>query len=407
MLFNIVYGTLSLIAWSAFAFKLRDLARDWRNKELQLLCLAIAMFAAPFGFAAPPVYVHVDALIGTPNISSLIIYTTVEVCLTSFLALLISWSSAQSKVQLRHRLILGYAIATVTTNWVLFFLGDATDTSHALDFDVHYAKAAYIWEFLLVHQTLYTVSMIGLIRLCWRYSKIVGEPWLRRGLRTVTAGAVAGLGYCLPKVISLVWDKLGISPLGFVNSVVAPMFASVSAALFAVGFTMPAWGVGLGRAMAWMSDYRTFHRRYPLWQAITHAFPEVVLVAPPASRRELARDLRFFLGRQVIEILDGEMRLRPHHDPEISRMTREIAAAQSVTGDEADAVVEAARLAAALQARSTGREASGGHGTDFDDAANGDLNKEGARLTRVADAFSTSTVIPAVLERLQSEKTDA
>ncbi|MGW2652020.1 MAB_1171c family putative transporter, partial [Streptomyces sp. NPDC001393] len=236
---------------------------------------------------------------------------------------------------------------------------------------------------------------------------VVGQPWLRRGLCMVTVGAVAGLGYCLPKVISLIWGKLGISPLGFVNSLVAPTFASVSAALFAVGFTMPAWGVGLGRAMAWMSDYRTFHRHYPLWQAITRAFPEVVLVAPPASRRELAPDLRFFLGRQVIEILDGDMRLRPHHDPEISRMTREVAANQNITGDEADAVAEAAQIAAALQARSTGHEASGGHGTDIDDAANGDLNKEGARLTRVADAFSTSTVIPAVLERLRSAKTDA
>lgn len=407
MLFNVVYGILSLITWSAFAFKLKDLARDWRNKELQRLCLAIATFAAPFGFAAPAVYVHVDALVGKPNITSLIIYTTVEVCLTSFLALLVSWSSAQSKVRLRHRLILGYAIATVTTNWVLFFLGDATDASHALDFDVHYAKTAYIWEFLLVHQILFTVSMIGLIRLCWRYSKIVGEPWLRRGLRIVTVGAVAGLGYCLPKVISLIWDKLGISPLGFVNSVVAPMFASVAAALFAVGFTMPAWGVGLSRAMAWISDYRTFHRRYPLWQAITRTFPEVVLVAPPASRRELARDLRFFLGRQVIEILDGEMRLRSHHDAEISRMTREIAATQTITGDEADAVVEAAQIAAALQARATGHGVPEGHGTGFDDAANGDLDKEGARLTQVADAFSTSTVVPAVLKRLQSATTDA
>ncbi|MEU8587512.1 MAB_1171c family putative transporter [Streptomyces sp. NPDC048664] len=407
MLFNVVYGMLSLITWSAFAFKLRDLARDWRNKELQRLCLAIATFAAPFGFAIPAVYVRVDALFGAPNISSLIIYTTVEVCLTSFLALLVSWSSAQSTVRLRHRLILGYALATVATNWVLFFLGDATDTSHALDFDVHYARTAYIWEFLLVHQTLFTVSMVGLIRLCWRYAKIVGQPWLRRGLRTVTVGAVAGLGYCLPKALSLVWDKLGISPLGFLNSVVAPMFASVAAALFAVGFTMPAWGVGLGRALSWMSDYRTFHRRYPLWQAITRAFPEVVLLPPPTSRRELARDLRFFLGRQVIEMLDGEMRLRPHHDADISRMTRDLAATHHLTGDEADAVTEAAHIAAALQARSTGHGVPEGHGTDFDDAAGGDLNEEGARLTRVADAFRTSPVIPAVLERLQSAKADA
>ncbi|MFF4549344.1 MAB_1171c family putative transporter [Streptomyces sp. NPDC001435] len=407
MLFNVVYGMLSLITWSAFAFKAKDLARDWGNKELQLLCLAIGTFAAPFGFAAPAVYVRVDALVGTPNITSLIIYTTVEICLTSFLALLVSWSSTQSKVRLRHRLILGYAIATVTTNWVLFFVGDATDASHPLDFDVHYARTAYISEFLLVHQTLFTVSMIGLIRLCGRYSKIVSKPWLRRGLRVVTVGAVTGLGYCLPKAISLIWDKLGMSPLNFVNSVVAPMFASVAAALFAVGFTMPAWGVGLGRVTAWISDYRTFHRRYPLWQAITHAFPEVVLVAPPASRRELARDLPFFLSRQVIEILDGEMRLRPYHDAEISRMAREIVAAQNITGDEADAVTEAAQIAAALQARSAGHDASEGHGPDFDDVANGDLNKEGARLAQVAEAFSTSNVIPAILKRLQSTTADA
>ncbi|MFI0806360.1 MAB_1171c family putative transporter [Streptomyces echinatus] len=407
MLFNVVYGMLSLITWSAFAFKLRDLARDRHNKELQRLCLAIATFAAPFGFAAPAVYTRVDALVGTPNITSLIIYTTVDICLTSFVALLVSWSSAQSKVRLHHRLILGYAIASVTTNWVLFFLGDGTDTSHPLDFDVHYAKSAYIWEFLLVHQTLFTVSMIGLIHLCWRYSKIIDEPWLRRGLRIVTVGAVAGLGYSLPKAMSLICGNLGISPLAFVNSVVAPMFASVSAALFAVGFTMPAWGVGLDRATARISDYRTFHRRYPLWLAITRAFPEVVLVAPPASRRELVGDLRFFLGRQVIEILDGEMRLRSHLDTDISRMTREIAAKQNITGDEAVAVAEAAQIAAALQARSTGHDVSDGHGTDLDDAANGDLDKESARLTQVAVAFSTSTVIPAVLKRLQSATTDA
>ncbi|MER6733802.1 DUF6545 domain-containing protein [Streptomyces puniciscabiei] len=77
--------------------------------------------------------------------------------------------------------------------------------------------------------------------------------------------------------------------------------------------------------------------------------------APSASRRELARDRRFFLGRQVIEILDGEMKLRPHHDPEISHMTREVAAHQNITGNEADAVVEAAQIGATLQARSAGR----------------------------------------------------
>ncbi|MFJ9580800.1 MAB_1171c family putative transporter [Streptomyces sp. NPDC101191] len=407
MLFNVVYGVLSLITWSAFFFKAKDLARDWGNKELQLLCLAISTFAAPFGFAAPAVYVRVDALLGIPNIATLIIYTSVAICLTSFLALLVSWSSAQSNVRLRHRLIVGYAIATIVAMTTFFFLGTVDDAEHAIDFDVHYAQTPYISAFLLVYQCLFTVSMFGLIVLCWRYSKIVDKPWLRRGLRVVTAGAVAGLGYCLPKVASLVWDILGTSPLDFVNSVVAPMFASLAAALFAAGFTMPAWGVGLGKTTAWVSNYRTFQRRYPLWQAITEAFPEVVLDAPPASRRELARDLEFFLGRQVIELLDGEMRLRPHYTEEVSRIAREIAAAHNITGSKADAAEEAAQIAAALQAQSAGHEPQAGRGTDFDDSANGDLGQEGARLTQVAEAFRNSVVVPAVLERLRPATADA
>ncbi|MFE1444418.1 MAB_1171c family putative transporter [Streptomyces sp. NPDC058739] len=406
MLFNVVYGVLSLINWSAFAFKARDLARDKSNRELQLLCLAIASFAAPFGFAAPAVYVRVDDLLGIPNISSLIIYTTVEVCLTSFLALLVRWSSAQSKTRLRHRLILGYAIATVATNWTLFFLADVGDASHPLDFDVYYAQTPHISEFLLVHQILFTASMVGLIRLCWRYAKIVEKLWLRRGLRVVTAGAVFGLGYCLPKGATLIWDILGTSPLDFVNSVVAPMSASVAAALFSVGFTMPAWGAGLSEARAWVSDYRAFQRRYPLWLAITRVFPEVVLVAPPASRSELARDLRFFLGRQLIEILDGEMRLRPHYDPVVGDTVREVAAARNIADAQAGALEEAAQVAVALRARSAGQDVPTGRPTVPDDPANGDLNKEGARLSMVAEAF-TSPTMPAVMQRLQQTTADA
>ncbi|MGW1895100.1 MAB_1171c family putative transporter [Streptomyces sp. NPDC002004] len=407
MLFIVVYGTLSVITWSAFAFKLKDLVRDWRNKELQLLCLAISTFAAPFFFAAPPVYVRVDALLGIKNIATLVIYSSVAVCTTSFLALLVSWSSAQSKVRLRHRLILGYAITTIAAMATLFFLGTVDDAEHPIDFDVHYAQTPYIAEFLLVYQCLYTVSMAGLIRLCWRYSTIVDKPWLRRGLRTVAAAAIAGFGYCLPKLVSLLWGMVGHSPLDHVNSVVAPMFASVSAALFAIGFTMPAWGVAVSRARTWVSDYRTFRRRHPLWQAITDAFPDVVLVAPPASRRELARELHFFLGRQVIEILDGEMRLRPHFDTEVRRAARELAEARGATSTEADSVAEAAQITAALHMRASGQGTQLGQENDFMDTADGDLHEEGARITRVADAFRTSPVIPAVVARLQPSRADA
>lgn len=399
MLFIVVYGALSLITWSAFAVKLKDLARDWKNTELQLLCLAISTFAAPFFFAMPPVYVRIDALLGRPNIATLIIYTSVAICLTSFLTLLVSWSSAQSKVRLRHRLIVGYAIVTIVAMTVFFLLGKVDDAEHPTDFDVHYSDVPYISAFLLIYQCLFTVSMLSLIRMCWRYSAIVDKPWLRRGLRIVTTGAVAGLGYCLPKVITLVWDMVGVSPLSTVNSVVAPMFASVAAALFAIGFTMPVWGVRLSAAMSWMADYRAFWRRYPLWQAITQTFPEVVLVPPPASRLELARELAFFQGRQVIEILDGEMRLRPHFTAATRDLTRGLCAEHHITGARADALEDAVQIAAALRAHTAGQKAP--QQTEYEaESADGDLSKEAVRMVQVADAFSASLLVPAALARL-------
>jgi hypothetical protein len=399
MLFIIVYGALSLITWSAFAVKLKDLARDWKNTELQLLCLAISTFAAPFFFAMPPVYVRIDALLGRPNIATLIIYTSVAICLTSFLALLVSWSSAQSKVRLRHRLIVGYAIVTVVAMTVFFFLGSVDDAEHPTDFDVHYSDDPYISAFLLIYQCLFTVSMLSLIRMCWRYSAIVDKPWLRRGLRIVTAGAVAGLGYCLPKVITLVWDMVGVSPLNTVNSVVAPMFASAAAALFAIGFTMPVWGVRLSATTSWMADYRAFWRCYPLWQAITQTFPEVVLVPTPASRLELARELAFYQGRQVIEILDGEMRLRPHFRAATRDLARTLCAEHHITGARADALEDAVQIAAALRAHSAGQEAP--RQTEYEpESADGDLGKEAVRLAHVADAFRASPLVPAALARL-------
>ncbi|MFD8373565.1 MAB_1171c family putative transporter [Streptomyces sp. NPDC059688] len=405
MLFIVVYGMLSLITWSAFAVKLKDLSRDWRNRELQLLCLAISTFAAPFFFATPPVYVRLDALLGQRNIATLIIYTCVAVCLTSFLALLVSWSSTQSKIRLRHRLIVGYAVTTIVAMVTFFFLGTVNDTEHPVDFDVHYASTPYITEFLLTYQCLFTVSMIGLILMCWRYSTMVDRPWLRGGLRVITAGAVTGLGYCLPKAVSLAWDVAGDSPLDSMSSVVAPMFASAAAALFAIGFTMPVWGVGMSTTASWISGYLAFQRRYPLWQAITRAFPEIVLVPPPSSRLELARELSFYQNRQVIEILDGEMRLRPHYDTAISELTRKEFAGRRITGIQAEALVEAVQLAAALQAHVVGRELPLRSETDVRESTDGDLAKEATRLVRVAEAL-LSPVVPAVLARLTATAHD-
>ncbi|BDH10508.1 MAB_1171c family putative transporter [Streptomyces hygroscopicus] len=428
MLHNTVYGVLSIITWTAFCYKAKDLIKDPRNPELRLLCLAIATFATPFVIAAPWLYVRLDRLLGYPNFMTLVVYVCVATCLTAFVALLVSWSSAQSAARLRHRLLVAYSVVSIVVMIVLFLLGDVSDAEHAVDFDAHYASTPYIAEFLFTYALLFAVSMSGLVRLCWEYAKAVDKPWLRRGLRVVAVGAVFGFCYAAPKIISLFWE----TPFtNFINSYIAPMSASVSAAFFAIGFTMPAWGVGLDRFREFRSNYRAYQRLYPLWSAMIGAFPQVALfplsprgggwtvrtvhrlfrrqvVEAPAgllSRRlhqdleveQTGRDLKLLVSRQVIEIRDGQLLLRPHYDPEIAELARELATKRHLAGDALEAVIEASQIASALQALATGCTPAAAHSVLPHDPADGDIKEEGLWLTRVADAYRRSPIVQLVL----------
>ncbi|MGK7235825.1 MAB_1171c family putative transporter [Streptomyces hygroscopicus] len=395
LLFNIVYGALAVISWSAFFYKLRDLIKEPRNRELRLLCLAVATFATPFVIASPWIYVRVDRALGVTNIATLFVYSSVAICVASFLALLVSWSLAQSRIKLWHRLLVAYAVITVASMVTLFSLGDVSDGEHHVDFDVHYAETSYIREFLLIYAVLYLVSMVALTFMCWRYAKVVDRPWLRRGLKTVTAGAVFGYGYGAPKVVSLTWDLFGTSPLHFVSVNVAPMCASASAWLFAVGFTMPVWGVGLDRPRERIALYHAYRHLRPLWAELTHTFPDVVLfpdLHPSAPHKALKEDdLNFLVSRTVIEIRDVQLALRSHYDPTVTEAARELCTARGLADDDIEAVAEAAQIKAALRAREAGDIQKDTADVPHDPAA-GDMRVERDWLIRVAKAYQRSSL---------------
>lgn len=438
LLHNVVYGIMTVITWSAFLYKAKDLAKGWRNPELRLLCLAIATFATPFALAAPWLYVRLDTLFGYPNLTTLPVYLSVATCLSSFLALLVSWSSAQSKVRLWHRLIVGYAVLSVIAMIVLFLLGDVSDGEHPVDFDAYYAHTPYISEFLLVYALLFAASMSGLMVLCWRYSKAVDKPWLRRGLRVVTVGAGFGLGYALPKLISLRWNT---HLTDLVNSYAAPMSASVAAGLFAVGFTMPAWGAGLDRARQFSADARAYRRLYPLWSEVAQRFPQVVLIKPPPPRTKHwnTRNFPQLFQRLVIEVRDGRLALRPHDDPEVVHTASDLkmlvfrqiteirdlqlrllpyyeeqvaadarvrAKTARLKGNKLEAVVEAVQIAAALQALAAGRQMPESPSGTPQDPADGNIEKEHAWVTRVATAYHSSSIVKALAPTSDDQPSD-
>ncbi|MEU8510497.1 MAB_1171c family putative transporter [Kitasatospora sp. NPDC048722] len=428
LLLTVVYAVLAVITWTAFFYKVRDLVRDWRNRELQILCLSIATFAAPFVLASPHVYMGIDRLLGVPNIATLIIYVCVAVCVSGFIALLVSWSSAQSGMRVRHWLGVGYSLATIAAMAVFFFLGNVDGVEHPVDFDVTFAEVPYISVFLLSYQLLFTTSMVMLIVLCRRYAAAVDRPWLRRGLRTVALGAFFGLGYGVPKILNMLWDQVATSPLHTVSSIGAPLSASVSALLFSVGFTMPAWGEGLDRLREIAVSYRAYKRLYPLWYDLATAFPELVLLpsndrqqpwsarallAPPAigiregrmtlsprggEQADSLQDLDLLVARQRVEIRDAQLRLRPYFTDTTANAARALARERDLAPDEVEAAVEAAQVSVALRTHAAGApvpaRAPGRH-----EPAAVDPAEEVAFLVKVAVAYKTSPVVAAVTER--------
>ncbi|MBC3839702.1 hypothetical protein GXW82_04075 [Streptacidiphilus sp. 4-A2] len=148
----------------------------------------------------------------------------------------------------------------------------------------------------------------------------------------------------------------------------------------------------------------------------------------PRSGRWTLRGIGRLAG-PVLEVRDGRLALRPHDDPEVShtgdmelllarqivesgtpagaalrlrpryRARKGVGRGRGLTGDAAEAVVEAPQIAGALRARASGHALT--HHQDAGaphDPADGDLQEEVAWLIRVA-VPSGLPIVPAALAR--------
>jgi hypothetical protein len=273
---------------------------------------------------------------------------------------------------------------------VLFVLAPLDETTASLA--GRYATYPYVAQYMMVYLSACAVGLASIGCLGWRYAKLAGRPWLRRGLRIAVAGAASGMCFCLCKGVYVVGLRLGVQ-LRYMEAV-TPLFASVCGLLLVGGLTLPAWGPRLAELEAAARRYRSYRQLNPLWLALYRAVPQIALVPPSSHRDWPLRDLGFRLYRRVIEIRDGRLALRPYFDHRVASAALRLGQAAGLSGAELDAAVEASVLAAALRAKHDGRTAT----TDRLDAPGGsDLSGEIAWLVSVATAFAGSPVVRAVL----------
>ncbi|GAA2385685.1 hypothetical protein GCM10010170_095680 [Dactylosporangium salmoneum] len=324
---------------------MRDLRRDPANPALIALTLARLFPALSFTFATPALYLAFDRVTGVANLASLMVYLLIVANSVTAQVLLLLWSrpAGTARAAARRRLA-GFGV--VMAAMVALFLAASHPGEHAIDFDVTFARQWSTATFLVVYLAAFAVGLALSARMTWRFSRVVPQRWLRRGLVLNAVGAGLGLGYAAGKMVSIVARWLGSDALDVVNILWAPVVACVGAILIAVSSSLPAWAPDAEAAVV---RWRRYRRLEPLWRAVRDAKPAVVL-DPRAGRLDRwdPRRLDERLYRRVIEIRDGLLAARPGFSEPAAARARARAAAAGLPPEEQDAIAEAARIAPAL-----------------------------------------------------------
>jgi hypothetical protein len=137
-----------------------------------------------------------------------------------------------------------------------------------------------------------------------------------------------------------------------------------------------------------LADRQSFRRLLPLWRALTDAFPEVRF-----DTLGDWRDIGTRLYRQVIEICDAQLALRPYCDATVRAEVDDLAARSGLAGADRRAATQAALIAGGLAARAAGVPPSTGI-SDVIAVTSTPLDSEVAWLERVAVAYVRSPLGP-------------
>ncbi|GAB2621515.1 hypothetical protein GCM10027168_61880 [Streptomyces capparidis] len=385
-----VFWTCSAVAWVAFLSKLPGLWRRPRNPLRRLVAWCLLCAALILFFAAPRAVGFVNDLTGVPNFAAPLVYTLIVAESAGLQTLLAHWRGPAERARVTARRWAVACPVLVAAIVVLFALGD-TPVERRRDFDTHYATTAYIAELIVVYVLVYGAAIGGLAWMGWRWAKVAGRPWLRRGLRVIVVGALCGVGFTLCKLTALAARWAG-GDLDWLSTDAAPAFAGLSTLVTPVGFVLPVAGHRLTSLRGRAARLAAYRRLHPLWDALRRATPAIV---PPVPVPWWDAELR--LTRRLTEILDGRLALRAHTDARLTPIVLRHAREAGLPDAEAAAALEAAHCRAAVAAKERGERfpppAPSGEGPP----GGSDGADELARLVAVSRAFAHSPVVAAAV----------
>ncbi|MFC0435095.1 MAB_1171c family putative transporter [Kutzneria buriramensis] len=381
MLEDLVFGCCAAMWWLAVAFMLpswREKADDpaFRGLLFVFICKAIALT-----LANSHVLAAIDHGLGVPNIAILLQHLTGGVAFTAaVLVVLVHWSFPPDKARraAQIRVVAGVAAAFVLV--ALWLLTDTNVSGRLTHYLVANADRPSGAAYLLVYTAMFSLGLVEIVRICWRYTPSTQSHTLRIGLRLTAVGSVIYLVHPLNRAASLVADAVDLNPLSWETVSLAAI--GVGTVLIVIGLPFPLWHRRVAALAGWLQSYRVYRKIRPLWRALYEAVPEIALESP-GSR---LGDAHYHLYRTVIEIRDGWRIVRQDLDPDIARRAEEQGRAAGCEGLELRAFVEARQLKAALAARRDGRRTEAAEVPEA--YLSESFSSEVAWLTRLAEAFT-------------------
>lgn len=345
---------VDLIIWATFAVQLRDLWRDRANPARRALCLMLGFLGVTLMFGSSAVNAAVTRYSGIASFPMLLQHVTTmgSVLLGQVMFLRLTYPAGVSRRPTRFRA--ARFAAAVLAMTVLFALAPRAGRTTGMGPDSAGDPATV--GYLVIFLGYLLVAVVELIRLCARYARQTDRVFLRRGLWLACAGLCFELAYLLHKAGYLAACLAGVA-VPWREVAVSTWLILPAALLVMAGCVLPSLGPWVLAVRHRLGDYRDYRALGPLWRDVTAAFPEVVLPAPGVGLGGPFGDLGVRLYRRVIEIRDGQLALRPYVDPAGTAAIVERAGGAEMSGADLDVLHEAARLATALRARSTGVEA--------------------------------------------------
>ncbi|MET9364400.1 MAB_1171c family putative transporter [Streptomyces sp. NPDC006632] len=347
----------AILLVAAFACRLPGIRQTWRDPLLLTVNALLAVASSVFFFAAPTTIAEVNRITGVPNFSAPLVYSILTAFSASCLVLIINWRGGPPQAARRAtlRCVTAYSLVIVAL-FTLFALADAP-VERLRDLDTYYANTPYMREMIVLYLLAHTVAALVTTWLCWGWSVKV-RGWLRAGLVLIVVGYLLNLVFDAVKCAAVGARWLG-HDLDYLSTGTAPPVASMSALLIGSGFIVPLVGPRLSETWGSWSAYR---RLGPLWCAL-HAAP-----APPSATVKMKwwSPVQLRLTQRESGILDGFLTLAPYFDRTLHGDARAAALRAGAAPKQAEAVADAAMIAAALTARRSDPEGAALSSTEPD-----------------------------------------